>query len=80
MNKLTQIDPIGDSKQLEIQVSSDNLKNILSELPDAVKVGLNFHNGIARWSITQKPEGFSVEEERSLIERLSEASLKINFD
>lgn len=80
MNKQSTLDPMGATKPLKKQASSDVLKNILSELPDGVKVALNFNTGIAEWNVTQKPVGFSVDEECSLIKRLSAASFKIDFE
>ncbi|EGR4213360.1 hypothetical protein DDN60_12525 [Vibrio cholerae] len=50
-------------------------KNFFSSIPEGVKVEWLIEDGLIKWSVTEKPAGFDLEAERSLLERLNVASL-----
>jgi hypothetical protein len=48
-----------------------------SSIPEGVKVEWLIANGLSQWSVTEKPTGFDLDAERSLLEQLNTASLNI---
>ncbi|WP_395185137.1 hypothetical protein [Vibrio parahaemolyticus] len=51
------------------------LKQVFSSIPEGVKVEWSIEDDLIKWSVTEKPTGFDLDSERSLLESLNTASL-----
>lgn len=56
---------------------TQELEQVLASIPEGVKVEWLIADDLIQWSVTEKPTGFALDVERSLLEQLNTASLNI---
>lgn len=57
---------------------TNEIENILSNLPDSLKLGWQFYDDSVEFKITVKPIGFTKENEQLLISRLNKVALSFH--
>lgn len=56
---------------------TQELEQVFASIPEGVKVEWFIADGLIQWSFKEKPTGFHLDAERSLLEQLNTASLNI---